>query len=104
MNPPIRGEEDRLALINQYGGKMKAAIGIPEELLNKASQKAVCKINVGSDLRVAFTGEIRKVFFTQPEEFEIRKYTTPARKAVKEMVKDKMQNVFCCAGHGVFSK
>ena len=96
--------QDRLALINQYGGKMKAAIGIPEELLNKASQKAVCKINVGSDLRVAFTGEIRKVFFTQPEEFEIRKYTTPARKAVKEMVKDKMENVFCCAGHGVFSK
>ena len=91
--------QDRLALINQYGGKMKEAIGIPEELLNKASKKAVCKINVGSDLRVAFTGEIRKVFFTQPEEFEIRKYTTPARKAVKEMVKDKMINVFCCAGH-----
>ena len=91
--------QDRLALINQYGGKMKEAIGIPEELLNKASKKSVCKINVGSDLRVAFTGEIRKVFFTQPEEFEIRKYTTPARKAVKEMVKDKMINVFCCAGH-----
>ena len=91
--------QDRLALINQYGGKMKEAIGIPEELLNKASKKSVCKINVGSDLRVAFTGEIRKVFFTQPEEFEIRKYTTPAKKAVKEMVKDKMINVFCCAGH-----
>ena len=91
--------QDRLALINQYGGNMKEAIGIPEELLNKASKKSVCKINVGSDLRVAFTGEIRKVFFTQPEEFEIRKYTTPARKAVKEMVKDKMINVFCCAGH-----
>ena len=55
--------QDRLALINQYGGKMKEAIGIPEELLNKASKKSVCKINVGSDLRVAFTGEIRKVFF-----------------------------------------
>ncbi|MBQ4060637.1 MAG: ketose-bisphosphate aldolase [Bacilli bacterium] len=91
--------QDRLALINQYGGNMKEAIGIPEELLNKASKKSVCKINVGSDLRVAFTGEIRKVFFTQPEEFEIRKYTTPARKAVKEMVTDKMINVFCCAGH-----
>ena len=96
--------QDRLALINQYGGKMKEAIGIPEDLLNKASKKSVCKINVGSDLRVAFTGEIRKFFFTQPEEFEIRKYTTPARNAVKEMVKDKMINVFCCAGHGVYSK
>jgi len=96
--------QSRLALINQYGGKMPEAIGIPEELLNKASKHSVCKINVGSDLRVAFTGEIRKVFFTQPSEFEIRKYTTPARNAVKEMVKDKMENVFCCAGHGVFSK
>ena len=77
---------------------------VPEELLNKASQKAVCKINVGSDLRVAFTGEIRKFLWTQPAEFEIRKYTTPARNAVKEMVKDKMENVFMSAGHAVISK
>ena len=96
--------QERLALINQYGGKMPEAIGIPEELLNKASQKAVCKINVGSDLRVAFTGEIRKFLWTQPAEFEIRKYTTPARNAVKEMVKDKMKNVFMSAGHAVISK
>ena len=96
--------QERLALINQYGGKMKEAIGIPEALLNQASKKSVCKINVGSDLRVAFTGEIRKFFYTQPQEFEIRKYTTPARNAVKDMVKDKMENVFCCAGHGEFSK
>lgn len=96
--------QERLALVNQYGGQMPQAIGIPEELLRKASQKAVCKINVGSDLRVAFTGEIRKVFFTQPAEFEIRKYTTPARKAVQEMVEDKMKNVFCCAGHAIIEK
>ncbi len=96
--------QERLALINQYGGKMPEAIGIPEELLNKASQKAVCKINVGSDLRVAFTGEIRKFLWTQPAEFEIRKYTTPARNAVKEMVKDKMEKVFMSAGHAVISK
>ena len=83
---------------------MPEAIGIPEELLNKASQKAVCKINVGSDLRVAFTGEIRKFLWTQPAEFEIRKYTTPARNAVKEMVKEKMENVFMSAGHAVISK
>lgn len=94
----------RLALVNQYGGKMPEAIGIPEELLNKASHKAICKINVGSDLRVCFTGEIRKFLYTQPSEFEIRKYTTPARNAVKEMVKDKMVNVFCSAGHAVEGK
>ena len=91
--------QERLALVNQYGGQMKQAIGIPEAMLNKASHYAVCKINVGTDLRVAFTGEIRKFFFTQPQEYEIRKYTTPARSAVKEMVKDKMINVFQSAGH-----
>jgi fructose-bisphosphate aldolase class II len=96
--------KERLALVNQYGGQMKESIGVPEELLRKASQHAVCKINVGTDLRVAFTGEIRKVFFTQPAEYEIRKYTTPARKAVQEMVADKMTNVFLCSGHGVMDK
>lgn len=96
--------QDRLALINQYGGQMPAAIGIPEAMLNEASKHSVCKINVGTDLRVAFTGEIRKVFATQPKEYEIRKYTTPARNAVEEMVIDKLENVFCSAGHGVFQK
>ena len=91
--------QSRLALVNQYGGQMKEAIGIPEAMLNEASHHSVCKINVGTDLRVAFTGEIRKFFFTQPQEFEIRKYTTPARTAVKEMVKEKMEKVFESAGH-----
>ena len=91
--------QSRLALVNQYGGQMKEAIGIPESMLNEASHHAVCKINVGTDLRVAFTGEIRKFFFTEPQEFEIRKYTTPARTAVKEMVKEKMEKVFESAGH-----
>lgn len=96
--------KERLALVNTYGGQMAESIGVPEELLTKASHHAVCKINVGTDLRVAFTGEIRKVFFTQPKEYEIRKYTTPAREAVKEMVKDKMINVFESAGHAVMDK
>lgn len=91
--------QSRLALVNQYGGQMKEAIGIPEAMLNEASHHAVCKINVGTDLRVAFTGEIRKFFFTQPQEFEIRKYTTPAKNAVKEMVKEKMEKVFESGGH-----
>ena len=91
--------QSRLALINQYGGQMKEAIGIPESMLNEASHHSVCKINVGTDLRVTFTGEIRKFLYTQPQEFEIRKYTTPARTAVKEMVKEKMEKVFESAGH-----
>ena len=91
--------QSRLALVNQYGGQMKEAIGIPESMLNEASHHSVCKINVGTDLRVAFTGEIRKFFFTQPQEYEIRKYTTPARTAVKDMVKEKIEKVFEAAGH-----
>lgn len=96
--------KERLALVNQYGGKMPEAIGIPESMLSEASKHSVCKINVGTDLRVAFTGEIRKFFYTQPTEFEIRKYTTPAKAAIKEMVKDKMQNVFHSAGHATMQK
>ncbi|MDD6469457.1 MAG: class II fructose-bisphosphate aldolase [Bacilli bacterium] len=72
---------------------------MPEEMLTEASKRAVCKINVGTDLRVCFTGEVRKFFAEQPKEFEIRKYTTPARNAVKEMVKDKMRNVFLSSNH-----
>ena len=93
--------KERLALVNQYGGKLQEAKGIPEDMLREASKRAVCKINVGTDLRVCWTGEVRKFFATFPEEFEIRKYTTPARNAVKEMVKDKMKNVFMSSGKAV---
>lgn len=91
--------KDRLELINKYGGKMEEAIGIPEEMLKEASRHAVCKINVGTDLRVCWTGEIRKFFALHPEEFEIRKYQTPARNAVTELVRDKMRNVFLSSNH-----
>lgn len=91
--------QDRVALINKYGGQMPAAIGIPGELLREASKKGVCKINQGSDLRVAFTSEIRKIFAEQPKEYEIRKYTAPARQVVKDMIKDRMDNVFMSSGH-----
>ena len=93
--------KERLALVNQYGGKLQEAKGIPEDMLREASRRAVCKINVGTDLRVCWTGEVRKFFATFPEEFEIRKYTTPARNAVKDMVKDKMKNVFMSSGKAV---
>lgn len=96
--------QDRVELINKYGGDMPAAIGIPGDLLSKASEMAVCKINQGSDLRVAFTSEIRKIFVETPKEFEIRKYTAPAKKVVKEMIKDRLDNVFMSSGHAVEGK
>ena len=91
--------QDKLALVNKYGGKMKEAIGIPEPMLREASRHAVCKINVGTDLRVCWTGKIREYFALHPEEFEIRKYQGPAREDVKEMVRDKMRNVFGSSNH-----
>ena len=91
--------QDKLALVNKYGGKMKEAIGIPEPMLREASRHAVCKINVGTDLRVCWTGKIREYFALHPEEFEIRKYQGPARDDVREMVRDKMRNVFGSSNH-----
>ena len=91
--------QDKLALVNKYGGKMKEAIGIPEPMLREASRHAVCKINVGTDLRVCWTGKIREYFTLHPEEFEIRKYQGPAREDVREMVRDKMRNVFGSSNH-----
>ena len=91
--------QDKLALVNKYGGKMKEAIGIPESMLREASRHAVCKINVGTDLRVCWTGKIREYFTLHPEEFEIRKYQGPAREDVREMVRDKMRNVFGSSNH-----
>lgn len=91
--------QDKLALVNKYGGKMKEAIGIPEPMLRETSRHAVCKINVGTDLRVCWTGKIREYFTLHPEEFEIRKYQGPAREDVREMVRDKMRNVFGSSNH-----
>lgn len=86
--------QNKIDVINKFGGKMKDAKGIPEEILTEAAGMSICKINVGSDLRICFTGAIRKFFMEVPEEFMIRKYTVPARKNVEEFVIDKMTRVF----------
>lgn len=86
--------KDRLATFNKYGGQMPEAIGIPEDMLRKAASKAVCKINVGSDIRICYFGELRKMFATKPTKFEGREFLEPARLAVEEMVIDKITNVF----------
>ncbi|NLC84472.1 MAG: class II fructose-1,6-bisphosphate aldolase [Ruminococcaceae bacterium] len=85
-------------MINQYGGNMPDAIGVPEEMLRKAATMAVCKINIDSDLRLAMTGSIRKYLAENPSHFDPRQYLAPARTAIKEMVAHKIQNVLGCAG------
>ena len=84
---------EQVKIINQYGGKMKDAVGIPEEQLRKAASSAVCKINIDSDGRLAMTAAIRKVFAEKPSEFDPRKYLGPARDALKELYKHKNINV-----------
>ena len=87
-----------VAMINQYGGKMDDAIGIPEDMLREAARSAVCKINIDSDIRLALTGSIRKYMGEHPGEFDPRKYLTPAREAVKGMVAHKIKNVLGSEG------
>lgn len=84
--------------INQYGGQMPDAIGIPEEMLREAAKMAVCKINVDSDLRLAMTASVRKYFAENPSHFDPRQYLAPARTAIKEMVEHKITAVLGCAG------
>jgi len=88
-----------LEVLNKYGGKMPEAIGIPEAMLNEASKHAVCKINVGTDLRVAYVGALRKALYENPEDFDVRKFILPAMDAITTLVKSKMVDVFGSAGH-----
>lgn len=85
-------------MINKYGGNMAGAKGVPEEMLRKAASMAVCKINVDSDLRLAFTGVVRKYFAEHPEHFDPRQYLSEARSAIKGMVAHKIVNVMGSEG------
>ncbi|MCI8648863.1 MAG: class II fructose-1,6-bisphosphate aldolase [Anaerotruncus sp.] len=90
--------QDLVKVINNFGGQMPDAIGIPEEMLRQAATMAVCKINIDSDVRVAMTAAIRKYLAENPSHFDPRQYLAPARTAVKEMVAHKIQDVLGCAG------
>ena len=81
-------------MCNQYGGDIPGAKGVPDEILHEASVSGVSKINVDTDLRLAMTAGIRKVFAEEPNAFDPRKYLTPARDLVKETVAHKIKNVF----------
>ena len=85
-------------MINENGGNMPDAVGIPEEMLRKAASMAVCKINIDSDLRLAMTGTVRKYLAEHPADFDPRQYLKPAREAIKGMVAHKLVNVLGCDG------
>ncbi|NLI09893.1 MAG: class II fructose-1,6-bisphosphate aldolase [Elusimicrobia bacterium] len=90
--------QDYIKMINQYGGKMDNAVGIPEEQLRKAAKSAVCKINIDSDGRLVMTAVIRKVFSEKPSEFDPRKYLGPAREELIKMYISKNESVLGSAG------
>ena len=90
-----------VAKVNQYGGNMPDAIGIPEDMLRKAAKSAVCKINIDSDLRLAMTATIREHFALKPGDFDPRQYLKPARDATREMVRRKITNVLGCSGRAL---
>ena len=85
-------------MINNYGGEMPDAIGIPEEMLRQSAQMAVCKINIDSDLRLAMTAAVRKHLVENPNHFDPRQYLKPAREAIQGMVEHKINTVLGCGG------
>ena len=90
--------QDFVKTINEHGGKMPDAVGIPEEQLRHAAELSVCKINIDSDLRLAMTGTIREFFNAHPDKFDPREYLKPARANIKELVRHKLVDVLGCAG------
>lgn len=90
--------QEYVKIIQDNGGSMPGAQGVPEELLRKAASMAVCKINIDSDLRMAFTAAARKHFFENPAHFDPRQYLSPARAMIQECVQHKLVNVLGCNG------
>lgn len=92
--------KDIVQQINKYGGKLgEDTAGVPEADIEIARRTGCTKVNIDTDLRLAMTAAIRKVFVENPKEFDPRKYLGPARTATKELVRHKLKNVLCCAGH-----
>lgn len=90
--------QEYVKLIKENGGKLDDAIGIPEDMLRQAARMAVCKINIDSDLRLAFTAGIRQHMNENPGHFDPRQYLTPARANIKTLVRHKLTEVLGCAG------
>ena len=90
--------QEWVQVVNEFGGQMPDAIGIPEELLAKAAKMAVCKINIDSDLRLVCTASIREHLVEHPDHFDPRQYLKPARENIKELVRHKIVDVLGCNG------
>ena len=90
--------QEYVKMINEHGGKMPNAIGVPEEQLRQAAKLSVCKINIDSDLRLAMTGTVRAFLDEHPDKFDPREYLKPARANIKELVRHKLVDVLGCAG------
>jgi fructose-bisphosphate aldolase class II len=88
--------EKYVKIVNENGGMMDGAKGVPEEMLRQAASMAVCKINIDSDLRLAFTASIRKHMNDNPSHFDPRQYLTPARAAITDVVRHKLVSVLGC--------
>ncbi|MBQ9154979.1 MAG: class II fructose-bisphosphate aldolase, partial [Solobacterium sp.] len=88
--------QEWVKVINEHGGNMPDAVGVPEEQLRQAARLAVCKINIDSDLRLTMTGTIRQYFDEHPEHFDPRQYLKPARENIKALVKHKIIDVLGC--------
>ena len=87
---------------NQYGGNIHGAIGVPEEQIRQAVKLGICKVNIGTDFRVAYVGALRKSLAQNPSRFEPRTFLQPAKQAVYNLVYHKIENVFGSKGHGVY--
>ena len=85
--------QEYVKIVNENGGQMPDAIGIPEEMLRQAATMAVCKINIDSDLRLAMTASIRKHMTEHPDHFDPRQYLGDARNAIREVVQHKIHDV-----------
>ena len=85
-------------IINDNGGNLADAVGIPEDQLRKAAKSAVCKINIDSDLRLAMTAGIREHFVAHPDHFDPRQYVSDGRTYIKELVQHKIKAVLGCNG------
>jgi fructose-bisphosphate aldolase class II len=91
--------QDLLALINQYGGKMKETYGVPVEEIQEAIKYGVRKINIDTDIRLAMTGAVRKFQAENPDKFDMREWMKPAREAAKQICKQRYLE-FGCEGQG----
>ena len=90
--------QEYVKIINEHGGALKDAIGVPEDQLRQAARSAVCKINIDSDLRLGMTAGIREVMWTDPSKFDPREYLKVGRANVKAVVMHKIKDVLGSEG------